>query len=176
MNLNLCSLLLKKDVKYIKLPFIGHSSYELRRKLQGILKSSFPQINFQFVFVNHVTIGSLLKEKSLLPVDLNAMLVYLFTCPQCGLRYVGSSSRWLKHRILEHRGLSIRTEFPLVKPSHSAIRDHSLSSDHPFTNRDFEILTFASNRLDLVISESLMIRRLKPALNGNLSSFQLSLQ
>ena len=166
----------KKDVKYVKLPFVGQCSYDVRKKLQSILKYSFPQIQFQFVFVNKFTIGSLLRQRSSLPVDLNSGLVYLFTCPQCALRYVGSCSRWLKHRILEHRGLSIRTKFPLSKPSHSAIRDHSHARDHPFTDQDFRVLSFASNRLDLVISESLLIRSMKPELNSNLSAFQLSLQ
>ena len=165
-----------KDVRYIKLPFVGHSSYDVRKKLQNILKHTFPQIRFQFVFVNSFTIGSLFKERSSLPVDLSSGSVYLFSCPQCGLRYVGSCSRWLRHRILEHRGLSIRTGFPLSKPSHSAIRDHSLAMDHPFTNQDFTILTLTCNRLDLVISESLFIGRMKPELNENLSSFNLSIK
>ena len=165
----------EKDLKYIKLPYVGHTSYDIRKQLQNILRQSFPQVNFQFVFTNPFTIGSLFRKRCLLPVELNSGIVYKFTCSQCALRYVGSSSRWLGHRVLEHRGLSIRTGFPLSRPSHSAIRDHSLALDHPFTNQDFTVLSSASNRLDLLITESLLIRKMRPELNANLSSFQLSL-
>ena len=136
---------------------------------------SFPQIRFQFVFTNPFTIRSLLRETPTLPADLNSCVVYLFTCSQCGLRYVGSSSRWLRHRILEHRGLSVRTSFPLSKPPFSAIREHSLALDHPFTNLDFRELSSCPNRLDLLISESLFIKRMKPELNNNSSGIQLAI-
>ena len=166
----------KKDIRYVKLPYLGHVSYDVRKKLQVVLRDTFPQVKFQFVFTNNFTISSLLKDRSSLPKDLNANIAYSFTCAHCGMRYIGSTTRWFKHRILEHRGLSFRTGFPLSKPSFSAVRQHSHDHDHPFTNRDFEILTFASNRLDLVISESILIRKMKPELNNHLSAFQLALE
>ena len=165
----------EKEIKYVKLPYVGHFSYTIRKNLQNILKHSFPQMDFRFVFTNSFTIGSFFKKSSTLPVELSSCIVYLFTCPQCNLRYVGSSTRWLKHRIQEHRGRSFRTNLPLTSPPFSAIREHSLSLDHTYTHGDFSILTFASNRLDLVISESLLIRKMKPTLNNNLTAFQLSL-
>ena len=164
----------KRDVKYIKLPYLGHSSYFIRKKLQELFKYSFPQIKFHFVFTNTFTVGSLVKERPTLPVDLNSGVVYLYTCLQCALRYIGSSSRWLRHRILEHRGVSIRTQLPLTKPSFSAIREHSLALDHPFTKQDFKVLSFSSNRLDLLLSETLYIRKMKPELNNNQSGIQLA--
>ena len=166
----------KKDVRYIKLPYLGQISYDVKKKLQVVFRDTFPQVRFQFVFTNNFTIGSLLKDRSSLPKDLNANIAYLFTCAHCGMRYIGSTTRWFKHRILEHRGLSIRTGFPLSKPSFSAVRQHSHDQDHTFTNQDFEILAFASNRLDLVISESLLIKKMKPGLNNHLSAFQLALE
>ena len=107
-----------------------------------------------------------------LPSDLCSNIVYLFSCPRCNARYVGSSTRWLKHRILEHMGKSIRTSLPLSRPSFSAIRQHSHTEDHPFTHKDFKILSTTSNRLDLLISESLHIQKMKPELNTN-TAFQL---
>ena len=147
----------------------------MRKKLQQILRNTYPQINFRFVFTNSFTIGSLLRDRSSLPMDLCSNIVYMYTCSQCGLRYLGSTSRWFSHRYLEHRGLSLRTRLPLTKPPHFAIRDHSLDQDHPFTHRDFETLTFASDRLDLLISESLLIQKMKPELNNYTSAFQLVL-
>ena len=164
-----------KDVKYVKFPYLGFDSLYVRKKLQNILKHAFPQVKFHFVFSNSFTVGSLLRRKPVLPFDLNSGVVYKFTCAWCDLRYIGSSSRWIRHRILEHKGLSVRTGFPLSKPNFSSIREHSLSLDHPFTNQDFSILSFCPDRLDLLISESLFIKKMRPELNCNLSSFQLAL-
>ena len=165
----------KKDIRYIKLPFLGQTSYEIKKKLHLILKDAYPQIRFHFVFTNPFTVGSLLRERSSLSSELCSNVVYLFKCSQCGLRYLGSTSRWLKHRYLEHRGLSLRTSRPLNKPSHSAIREHSHDNDHLFTYQDFKILTTASNRLDLIISESILITKMKPELNNYQSAFKLSI-
>ena len=162
-----------KDVRYIRLPYIGNISLEVKSKLLGILRNTYPQIRFHFIFCNNFTVGSFIKNSSFLPQDLRSSVVYLFTCPQCALRYVGSTSRWLKHRSLEHRGLSIRTGLPLTKPSFSAIREHSLSEDHPYTSQDYTILSQNSNRLDLLISESLYIDRMRPTLNNTTSAFPL---
>ena len=164
----------QKDLKYVKLPYMGRLSYDVKKNLQRVLGGAFPQINFRFVFINNFTIGSLLKPKSPIPRDLCSNITYLYTCSHCDMRYIGSTSRWFKHRYFEHRGLSYRTGFPLHKPAFSAIRQHSIEQDHPFTNTDFEILTFASDRLDLIISESLLIKKMKPELNSS-SPFQLSL-
>ena len=139
-----------KDKRYIKLPYLGHVSFGIRKQLNEILKESFPHIDFRFVFTNQFTIGSLLKKAKPKPFDLTSGAVYLFQCPRCNARYVGSTSRWLQHRIRDHKGVSIRTQFPLSKPSYSAIREHSEAEDHPFTYRDFEILT-TSFRTDLLI-------------------------
>ena len=83
--------------------------------------------------------------------------------------------RWFEHRILEHKGLSIRTKLPLSKPQFSAIRDHSRLNNHLFTNRDFSILTGVSLKQDLLIAESILIKKMRPELNNQLSAYNLSL-
>ena len=163
----------RKEIKYVKLPYMGNLSYDVKRNLQSILRCSFPQLDFRFVFVNSYTIGSLLKSRNALPKSLLSNITYLFKCSYCDVRYLGSTSRWFKHRYLEHRGLSLRTGMPLSKPSFSAVRLHSTEDDHRFTEHNFEIFTFSSDRLDLVISESLLIQRMKPELNSRFP-FQLS--
>ena len=167
------TLTVNKDVRYIRLPYIGKVSLEVKSKLQDILRCTYPQIKFQFIFCNNFTLGSFLRGSSFLPQDLRSSVIYLFTCPRCALRYVGSTSRWLKHRTLEHRGLSFRTGLPLTKPPFSAIREHSLDKDHPYTSQDFTILGQTSDKLDLLISESLYIEKMRPQLNNTLSAFPL---
>ena len=78
-----------KEVKYIKLPYLGHLSYSIRRQLNSLLRESFPQIEFRFVFSNNFTINSLLKRTETKTLDLASGVVYLFTCSSCNARYIG---------------------------------------------------------------------------------------
>jgi len=156
----------KRDHKYVKLPYLGDLSYEIRKQLKTLLRNNYPQIKFTFVFSNTNTIAKFMKQPMNYSSDLCSNVVYLFTCPSCQARYVGSTSRWLRHRIYEHKGKSFRTGLPLSKPSFSAIREHSLEHSHPFSNKDFNILSSHSSRQDLITSESLLIKKMKPELNN----------
>jgi len=157
----------KRDHRYVKLPFMGRLSFEVRKQLRTLLQNNYPQMKFTFVFNNSNTIANFLKQPTRCHSDLCSNVVYLFTCPDCQVRYVGSTSRWLRHRILEHKGRSFRTGLPLSRPSFSAIREHSHNHSHPFSNTDFNILATHSSRQDLIISESLLIRKMKPELNNS---------
>ena len=129
------------------------------------MRNSFPQISFRFVFTNKFTIGSYLKNSTPLPFDLRSSVVYLYTCPSCNARYVGSTSRWIKHRISDHLGRSIRTDFPLNKPQFSSIREHSQNNNHLLSRTAFEILNSTPFRADLLTLEALYINKMKPELN-----------
>ena len=165
-----------KDTRYFKLPYLGHLSYEIRNSLHKTLRNCYPQINFKFVFVNSNTLGNFLKTSSSFPSNLMSNVVYQFTCSGCTARYVGSTSRWLLHRILEHQGKSIRTGRLLSNPSFSSIRDHSHLFDHAFTSTDFQILTTCQSRSDLITSESLLIHKLQPDLNNTSTATPLFTQ
>ena len=165
-----------KQVKYFKLPYFGKESFKVRKRLNGILRESFPQINFRFIFTNRFTIGSFLKITTPLPSDLRSCVIYQFSCPSCNARYVGSTTRWLKHRILEHMGRSFRTNLPLSRPQHSAIRDHSHNNDHLFTYDSFRILNSTPFRSDLLTLESFYINKMKPELNCTTTAVQLYTQ
>ena len=165
-----------KEVKYIKLPYLGNLSYSIRKQLNILLKQSFPHIDFKFVFSNNFTISSLIKRTETKTLDLASGVVYLFTCSSCNARYIGSTMRWMQHRYRNHRGISTRTCQPLTKPEYSAIRDHSLDYDHLFTYTDFKILASANFRSDLLTLESLYISKMKPELNATSSALQLFTQ
>ena len=57
----------------------------------------------------------------------------------------------------------------------SAISDHLLQCDFPITFYDFDILASDSNKLKLLMKESLLIKRDKPVLNRTTKSFPLDL-
>lgn len=96
----------------MKLPFMGRLSFEVRKQLRTLLQNNYPQMKFTFVFNNSNTIANFLKQPTRCHSDLCSNVVYLFTCPDCQVRYVGSTSRWPRHRILEHKGRSPRTGPP----------------------------------------------------------------
>ena len=161
----------------MKLPYLGRLSYDLRKSLDKILTQAYPQINFRFVFYNNNTIGNFLKQKDKHCSDLmRPNVVYLFTCQSCTAKYVGSTTRWLYHRILEHKGKSFRTGNYLNKPSFSAIREHSHQHDHQFKTEDFSIISLHSNRLDMLLSESMAIKDLSPQLNSTTTASPLFTQ
>ena len=145
---------------------MGDLSFDLRKSLNEILTHAYPQIDFRFVFYNSNTIGNFLKKRKENAGLLCSNVVYLFTCPRCNARYVGSTSRWLQHRIFEHQGKSVRTGRHLSHPSFSAIRDHSHHHDHQYTTEDFTVLHSLQNRFDLNITESITIRTIRPELNN----------
>ena len=165
-----------KDVCYLKLPFCGNESFRIRNSFNTILRESFPQIKFKFVFTNRYTIGSLLRTPQPLPFDLRSSVVYLYSCSRCNSRYVDSTTRWMKHRISDHCGRSFRTNFPLTKPSFSAIREHSHEKQYPITCDSFTILASTPFRSDLLTLESLYIHKMKPELNNNTTAVQLYTQ
>ena len=59
--------------------------------------------------------------------------------------------------------------------SRSSIRDHIVNTDHSASINDFCIINTASNELDLLIHESLLILRDRPTLNQQNSSIPLCL-
>ena len=83
--------------------------------------------------------------------------------------------RNLTHRFAEHKGKSVRTGRPLSHPSHSAIRDHSLHADHPFTIADFGILSTVRSPKDTKLLESIYIKHFSPSLNNQASSYPLQI-
>ena len=100
-------------------------------------------------------------------------LVYEYSCGQCDAKYIGETSRHLKTRVAEHKGLSNRTGNPLLNPPHSSIRDHALSSGHDILSDNFKIV-FKSNSFDIKLSESILIHKNKPCLNNMDSSAKLN--
>ena len=123
-------------------------------------------MNFRFIFVNRNTIGSLFKCKDSIPTHLCSRVVYGYKCPDCMSRYIGSTSRNLKIRISEHRGVSYRTNANITHPSFSKIRDHALECNHPIREQGFDIKYRVKYTSDLRIAESLCIMKEKPDLNG----------
>ena len=163
----------KPTIRYICLPYYGLLSFHIRKNLNKILKSGYPDIRFRYIFTNPCTIGSRFRHKEQLPPNLTSNVVYIFKCLRCKMQYIGETQRNLSLRIPEHLGISPRSGEPLSKPSHSPIRLHATQLQHPCNKGDFKLLHKAKNSMDLPILESLYIKHLSPELNSNLSSYPL---
>ena len=105
---------------------------------------------------------------------MQSMLVYLFSCAQCGASYVGSTKLTLASRIDQHVGRSSRTGRPLSSPSFSHIRNHTHNVLGPdISDKHFKVLAHCRDENSLRIMESIFIKTYKPNLNDHQSSSPL---
>lgn len=154
-----------KLIKYVKMPFYGHISYEFRKLTLNILRNSFPAVDFRITFTNDFKIGTFFNFKDRVPDPLCSNIVYKFTCPSCQARYLGCSSRSFRIRVFEHLGKSYRTEKFLQIMAFSAIRNHSHTEDHLFTDKDFQIMARFRSPKDALVGEKLLIQKHNPEIN-----------
>ena len=146
----------------------------MTKELKAILSKHLPSVEFKFIFINPLKIGTLFKYKDDLCSTLNSSVIYKFNCPSCKLgMYIGSTKRLLKVRIDEHRGVSPRTGENLKVKSNSSIRDHT-DKCHAYINyENFKILKKCQNYQELLINESLIIKQESPTINTDQSAFPL---
>ena len=78
-------------------------------------------------------------------------------------------------QISEHMGVSSKTGNKLSVSQLSVVQTHYHLPKHIISDSDFTILTSGSSKFDLEMRESLLISKLKPILNNNISSMLLYL-
>ncbi|XP_068218340.1 dnaJ homolog subfamily C member 3-like [Palaemon carinicauda] len=88
------------------------------------------------------------ESETVLNDDLCSGVIYKYKCDRCNASYIGESERHYRARLSEHFGRSPRTGSYMAKPPHSAIRDHSLSENHPISKlyRQPSTITYVSQR------------------------------
>ena len=165
-----------KDRLYIGLPFLGKSTDGLRRSIKAICKQFIPNKDVIIYFKPGRRVANFFRLKDVTPLELRSCVVYEYTCAECHSSYIGQTSRHLRHRIAEHKGVSHLTDRVMKSQSHSSIRDHCLHCNGADCSlRNFKILATGSTDLELLVKERLFINQRKPALNGNSGSFELLL-
>ena len=161
--------------KYFRFSFYGSISKSIAEEISKLISKNYPQLKLSLVFTNTFSINSFFRHKESLPPNLVSSIVYLFKCPTCNSRYVGSTCRQFICRVDEHLGISTRTKRPLASPPFSNIREHSLRNNHPMSHNDFSIITKCNSPIDTRIMESLTIKLTKPTINDSNSSFNLNI-
>ena len=164
---------------FYKLQYYGHMTVLLNIQVSRLITEFYSHLKPVGILVNNYSVGSFFKCKDSLPLHMRSCVVYKYSCPQsnCGSEYVGSTLRTLGTRVMEHRGLSTRTEQPLLRPSQSSIRDHCVRCSGDISLNDFVIIKQFSGPLDyeLRLAESIHIFRDKPNLNDTNSAFPLQI-
>src|SRR6267154_985616 len=115
-----------KDRLYIGMPFLGKSTDGLRKSIKEICKLFIPHKDVIIYFKPGRRVSNFFRIKDTTPFELRSRVVYEFTCVGCHPNYIGQTSRHLRHRMAEHKGVSHLTGKVMKSQSHSSIRDHSL--------------------------------------------------
>ena len=144
----------------------------MQEQLSSLFTKYINDIQFNILLINNFKISSFFHYKVRLPKDLQASLIYKFSCVRCTSEYIGSTTRALCVRVAEHAGRSHRTNHLLTSPPYFSIRELLA---YPVSLDNFSILGSRKNVLDLRILESLYIFKLKPSLNSMQSAHPLFL-
>ena len=165
----------KKDV-YIKLPYLGKTSFNIRTKLRRIFSEKLPQCNLKVVFTSSCRIQNFFNFKDQIPKLLRSGIVYKFECDSCNAIYYGKTKRHLKVRMSEHLGISHLTGKKVkISNQPTAVFEHSLYCQNSPSFDNFTILASEVNDFKLTLMESLLINRDKPVLNKTVKSMPLEL-
>jgi len=145
----------KKEVtNVIVIDYFGLISDSFCKKIKKICKSC--DIDCNIVFKTR-KLSSFFSLKSPVPTELKSMSVYAFSCPDAQGKpiYIGKTTRHMISRMKEHRN-----------KLDSSIHDHILTCNkHLNFFQDFKILSFKHSDFELKITESLLIKKLRPTLN-----------
>ena len=166
----------KRNV-FVKLPFLGSTSFQIRKKLQKLFSDKLTSCNLKIDFASPVKVKSFFTFKDKLRKMLLSEHVYQYKCGGCNATYYRKTKRHFKVRICEHLGISHLTEEKVKIDNNKlmAIQEHLLCCNYCPSFEDFSILTSESNDFKLRIMESLVIARDKPILNKADSSLPLEL-
>jgi hypothetical protein len=166
----------KKELRIV-LPFLGKVSLQVKRRLRNIYKLYLPNVKLNVIFSSKRRLNNSFCYKDRIPMDINSLILYNFTCSICKDTYLGKTKRHFLVREYEHLGLSVATNKSLKFNSSNAsdIRKHLHTCGHTSSLEDFKIVGNASNDYHLRIKESLLISKYKPPLNITKRSIPLFL-
>ena len=165
----------KKKVRIV-LPFLGHTSHIIKKRLQRLFRT-IPSHRLDVIFQTTYRMGNLFRFKDMIPDICMTDFVYHYKCGSCAASYVGRCYRHKHVRFCEHAGISARTGATLQRTlvNASAVKEHALTVHPVDPHKDFKVLSRGGSREILDIKESIMIKKIKPTLNDNISSAPLFL-
>ena len=127
------------------------------------------------VFTSQRKLNTLFRFKDSLNKKIRSFLVYRYTCSNCNVTYYGKTYRHFFTRAAEHMGISNLTGKRLKNIKDSAVSDHLLQCNCAIDFDYFDILATDVSKFNLLVKESLLIKRDNPVLNRTTKSFPLEL-
>ena len=94
-----------KGNAFDKLPFLGSTSFQIRKKLQILFSDKLTSCNLKIVFMSPVRVKSFFIFEDKLPKMLLSGLVYQYKCGGCNATNYGKTKHDFKVRICEHLGI-----------------------------------------------------------------------
>ena len=144
-------------VMFFKLPYIGHISTDVKRKINRSFKFFIKILSIKIV-LTPFKVADMFNVKDPIPKFLKSFVVYKFVCPACNACYVGETTRHLSTRIKEH--------LERYKKSHIfAYLVNNETSKALSTERCFEIIDSTFTPFKLKLKEAMHILWKKPSVN-----------
>ena len=160
------------DTSLLVLPYLGIISLQTRTKA---LKSALNCYKLKIVFKCQTRLSHSFRYKDPIPNDLISGVIYKFQYGLCNEPNYGESIRHLDIRSGEHIGVSPITGKKVKPSNNSAICDHLVHCNFLPSFDNFSVLANENSKYLLEIKDSLLIKRDKPPLNGNINSALLYL-
>ena len=164
-----------KHIIVFTLPFTGQHSLQIRQQLVKLFASAFPQIQLRIAFKPTQRLSTLFCSEDQIHFALRSRVVYKFKCKWCQSLYIGETFRHLYTRVSEHLGVSAYTGKPLSYTSNSSVLAHHKQTGHSLSIDDFSVLSTSSSNFELLLRESLLIKKFNPSLNAKITSVPLTL-
>ena len=168
----------EKHTETIVLPYLGKLSLEIRKRLRKYVNKHITNCNLVVIFRSQRRLRTLFRYKDTIPTNLQSYIIYRYTCGTCKDSYIGKTDRHCLIRWCEHLKITPKRGNPSKnKAEPTAVREHTLATEHPASLDNFEIIGRERSRNDfkLKIKESLLIKKHRPKLNDNDQSIPLSL-
>lgn len=142
-----------KRLVYLTIPYSGHSSTNMAKDISHLIPPT-SGVNYRVVFQKTPQLSQLVNNSvDSNPFSRQTNVVYRYRCQDCESIYVGKTTQYLSKRIVQHG-------YP---PSN--IYHHVKVTGHRFDPESFSILHREAHPYKLSISESLLIKQMKPGIN-----------
>ena len=159
-------LTVEKKCVEMYLPFFGHDvSNKLRKNLLSLCSLAYPQVQLKLIFRTTLRASNLFQFKDKIPKRFKAYVVYRVQCTDCDAFYVGKTHRHMETRLKEHLNVKRPT----------AVTDHVMRHEHEVSLEAVKFLASGKTDDELLIKESLFVKKLSPPLNRTVKSFPLEL-
>ena len=157
------------------LPFLGKKLLQLRSRLVNSVSKTVRDCNLKIVFRPQRKLNTLPRFKDTLNKKIRSFLAYRYTCSNCNVTYYGKNYRHFFTRAAGYMGVSNLTGKRLKNIKDSAVSDHLLQCNCTIDFDHFDILDTDVSKFNLLMKESLLIKRENPVLNRTIKSFPLEL-